>query len=69
MKPREIQELKTKPTEELLKLLKESTERLRVLKFDLAAGKVKDIRELRALKKDIARIKTFLSQRAYETRT
>lgn len=61
MKKREIQELKTKPTAELAKLLKDGRERLRVLKFDLAAGKVKDVRELRDLRKDLARILTFVN--------
>jgi ribosomal protein L29 len=60
MKPKEIQELKNKPVPELQKLLKESRERLRLLKFDLAAGKVKDVSELRSLRKDIARIMTFM---------
>jgi len=61
MKKREIQELKNKPVPELHKLLRESREKLRLLKFDLAAGKVKDIREIRSLRKDIARIQTFIS--------
>ena len=60
MKKKEIQELKTKPVPELKKLLKEWRERLRVLKFDLAAGKVKNVEELRKLRKDIARALTFL---------
>lgn len=64
MKKREIQELKTKPVAELQKLLKDGRERLRVLKFDLAAGKVKDMSKLRELKKDIARLLTFLKQEA-----
>lgn len=61
MKRKEIQELKNKPIIELQKLLRESKEKLRLLKFDLAAGKVKDLEELRSLKKDIARIQTFIS--------
>lgn len=60
MKKKEIIELKAKPLAELLKLLREGRERLRVLKFDLAAGKVKNVKELRKLHKDIARILTFI---------
>ena len=60
MKPREIRELKNKPLAEPQKLLRESRERLRLLRFDLAAGKVKNVGELRALRKDIARIMTFI---------
>ncbi len=67
MKTREIQELKQKPVVELERLLAESMERLRVLKFDLAAGKVKDIAELRTLRRDIARLETFIKQTNHGT--
>lgn len=60
MKRKEIQELKNKPVAELMKLLKEGREKLRVLKFDLAAGKVKDVAEIRSLRKDLARLLTFI---------
>ena len=60
MKIREIRELHNKPLAELEKSLRESQERLRALKFDLAAGKVKNVGELRTLRKDIARILTFI---------
>ena len=53
-------ELKQKPKPELQKLLIDSQERLRSLKFDLASGKVKNVREIRELKKNIARILTLL---------
>ena len=55
-----ITELRQKPKEELKKLLIDNKERLRSLKFDLASGKVKNVREIRSLKKDIARILTIL---------
>lgn len=42
-------------------LLREKNEKLRILRFDLAAGKVKDVREIREIKKDIARLSTILS--------
>ena len=61
MKKNEIKELKIKPVAELIKLREESRERLRSLKFDLAAGKVKNVQELRALRKDLARINTFIN--------
>jgi len=53
-------ELRQKSKEELQKILQEKKERLRVLRFDLDAGKVKNVREIRELKKDIARILTIL---------
>ena len=60
MKNKEIKELKNKPVDELEKLLKDDRQKLNGLKFNLAAGKVKDVTELRVIKKNIARILTFL---------
>ena len=54
------QEIRQKPKEELKKLLTDKKEAQRSLKFNLASGKVKNIREIRELKKDIARILTIL---------
>ena len=34
------------------------------MKFDLAAGKVKNVKDLRELKKDIARALTFMNIKA-----
>ena len=55
-----IIELKQKNKEELQGMVAEDRERLRVLRFDLAAGKVKNVREIRKIRKDIARILTLL---------
>lgn len=59
MKP---QELRQKSKEELRKLPQDLRERLRVLRFDLSAGKVKNVREIRQIKKDIARTITLLKE-------
>ena len=53
-------ELKQKSKSELQKILSDNREKLRQLRFDLAAGKVKNVREVRKIKKDIARILTLL---------
>jgi ribosomal protein L29 len=63
MKKKEIQELKNKPIGELEHLVIESGEHLRALRFDLAAGKVKNVNELHQTRKKIARAKTFLNQK------
>jgi len=63
MKKKEIEDLKNKPAVELQKLAAEARERLRVLKFDLAAGKVKNIKDLRIVRKNIARLLTFMAQK------
>jgi large subunit ribosomal protein L29 len=62
MKKKELQNFKTKPELELKKSLNDQREKLENLSFDLAAGKVKNIREIRHLKKDIAQILTLLSE-------
>ena len=55
MKRSEIQELRLKPKEELERLLRDSQIELRGLRFNLAAGKLKNVGEIRKLKKTIDR--------------
>ena len=62
MKKKEIQELKNKQPGELSRIVSDSNERLRALRFDLAAGKVKNVNELRTLRKNIARMQTFIRE-------
>ena len=70
MKTKEkIRDFKRMLPEQLNQLLKEEREKLRSLGFDLAAGKVKNVREIRAKRRDIARIKTLLHQKAYAQKT
>lgn len=53
-------ELKGKTLAELQKLLAESRERLRELRFKVANGQLKDVREIRELRRSIAQILTKL---------
>lgn len=64
MKSSEFQELKDKTAEELQKNLLERQSRLRSLRFDLAAGKVKNVSEIRKIRKDIARILTIINKKS-----
>lgn len=57
-------ELRSKPEQELNALLSESQRKLRELRFNLSSGKVKNVRTIRVLKKDIARILTILNEKA-----
>ena len=57
-----VSELRQKTKSKLQKLLREKREKLRQLRFDLASGKLKNYREIRQVKKDIARILTLLNQ-------
>ncbi|MCX6738385.1 MAG: 50S ribosomal protein L29 [Candidatus Parcubacteria bacterium] len=61
-----VKELKIKSETELKKELFNDRERLRVLRFDLAAGKVKNVKEMRHKRKDIAKILTVLNQKNHE---
>lgn len=63
MKKKDIQTLKHHSPEELAGLVREASEKLRALRFDLAAGKVKDISEIHEAKKKIARMKTFIHEK------
>jgi ribosomal protein L29 len=68
MKKKDIQELKVKSENELRRLIKDDHEKLRKLRFDLAAGKVKNVRMLHETKHAIARAKTFLRERTIPSR-
>ncbi|MFN3301543.1 MAG: 50S ribosomal protein L29 [Patescibacteria group bacterium] len=57
-----IKELRQKTKEELQKLLIEEREKLRLLRFDIALKKSKNVREIRKTKKNIARILTLLKE-------
>lgn len=58
MKPKEIT---TKTPADLSKMLGEKREALRVFRFGGAGAKTKNVREGRAIRKDIARIMTSLN--------
>jgi large subunit ribosomal protein L29 len=55
-----LTELRLKSKKELQRILTEDREKLRQLRFDLSAGKVKNVREVRKIKKEIAQILTLL---------
>ncbi len=60
----EAKELKQRTIEELKSILKQKEEKLSQFSFDLASGKVKNIREIREAKKDIARILTMINSKS-----
>jgi large subunit ribosomal protein L29 len=61
MKLRELRQRTDKELEETLNSLRD---KLRELRFNLAGGKVKNIREIHQTKKTIARILTLLKEHA-----
>lgn len=56
-------ELRTKSFEELGEFLKAARSKVAQLQFDLYAGKVKNIHEIREKKKEIARILTIRKEK------
>lgn len=56
-------QLEKRTVEELKNLLEGNQEKLRQLRFDLAAGKVKDVKEVSRVKKEVAQILTLLKQK------
>jgi len=55
-------EVKNKSAKELKQILAEKRERLRELRFLLSQGKAKNVREVRKMKKNIARILTVVNK-------
>lgn len=55
-----LAELKQKNKEDLKKMLEDDQEKLRQLRFDLSAGKVKNVREIKKTRKEIAQILTLM---------
>ena len=55
-------ELRQQTKEELTRQLQENREKMRQLRFDLISGRIKNIREIRIIKKDVARILTILNE-------
>ncbi len=56
-------ELRQKNKKEMRQTLRNLREKLRQLRFDLSAGKVKNVKELREIKKDIAKTLTVLNEK------
>ncbi|OGI16333.1 MAG: 50S ribosomal protein L29 [Candidatus Moranbacteria bacterium RBG_19FT_COMBO_42_6] len=57
-----IKELREKNIEELKKVLMEKQESVRRLRFDISSKQIKNNRDLRNDKKDIARILTLINE-------
>lgn len=55
-----VKEIRLKSEKELRQLLQEKREHLRQYLFDLAGKKLKNVRQIRATRRDIARILTLL---------
>jgi large subunit ribosomal protein L29 len=58
----QIKELRNKPIAELQNLLAEKREALRAMRFKVSQRQLKKVREIKLVKKDIARILTLINQ-------
>ena len=56
-------QIRQKTTEELLKLLTDSYEQLRDYRFQASIRKLKNVKQINAVKKDVARILTILIEK------
>ncbi len=63
MKKQDFQQLKSKSHAEMQKELRDSQIKLRDLKFELAAGKVKNVSDIKKLKKVVARLSTLITEK------
>ena len=63
MSRQEVEELREKTNEELEKLLEETQRELFNLRFRLATMQLKNYREVKKVKRRLARIKTILRER------
>ena len=59
-----MEELSKKNPVELQKLLREKRADLMKFRFEMSGGKIKNVKDLRMLKKDIARALTFIKDKA-----
>lgn len=59
-------DLRDKSTSELTQLLEKSTQELRDLRFKASERQLKEVHKIQAAKRDVARIKTRLTQLANE---
>jgi large subunit ribosomal protein L29 len=60
-----VKEVRSKSLSELTIELKEGRKRLQKLQFDLSTKKIKNHREIRMLKKNMARILTIISEKKF----
>jgi len=56
-------DLQKKTEKELVKLVRDARAKLQQLRFDLPSGKIKNVREIRKLRREIARIITIGKQK------
>jgi ribosomal protein L29 len=66
MKRKDFNDIKQKPTAELAHELQKIEDRYRVLKNDIATGKVKSLKEMHTIRKSVAQLKTVLHGREIE---
>jgi len=59
----ELKELKLKSATELHKLLNSGREKLRELRFKASQNQLKNVREIRSIKKKVAKIMTLIKQK------
>ncbi len=67
MKSRKAADLRSLTTEELQTFLRESEESVTRLRFQLTLGQLHDTSSIKTLRKDIARMRTVLTERTTQS--
>ena len=63
-----VEEIRKKPEKDLLQMLTTFRDDVRILRFKVSSKEVKNHQQLRAAKKDIAKVLTVLNERKNESR-
>jgi len=61
-----MKDIQSKSTDELKKILEESRDKLRGMNFKVSSDQMKDVRDIRSIKKSIARILTHINKKRHE---
>jgi len=64
-----IKELRNKDEKSLKKMEAVLREKMRALRFDLQAGKVKNVKEVKQVRRTIAQILTIIKEKKYAKKT
>jgi len=65
MKPKDSKEIRTKTKAELEVLVAKTSQELVKWQFDLAAGRRRDASQFKIKKRDLARLKTILTEKEF----
>lgn len=63
MKKKELQEKRNKPLQDLIKEINQKEKDLAKIRLELVSGSIKNVHTVRALRRDIAQLKTVVREK------